>query len=402
MRRTLLFPCAFLLVQGSMAQDYPMVDLTMSDNGKGQVELRIRTDGYFDGCPSAFTFTLRWPASAGVALDTAVRCYPFQDVVPVSAVAPVVNGEYMYRTFNGFSVSMLYDYGLAFETGHEYPICTADILVPGTVVELVDDAWTIANNRSFYVSLGGAERTGDYFESPEPDVSIHTQDQGTGYLDVILTPADDFFGWVTDIDFTVRWPAGSGVSLGTVLQNEEVAEYMPIEKVGGEVTAGGFTYQKFHGEGVKSIANSDDAWHAGQDVTALSVPIFGISQGITVINDEWTAANDGNYLIELNGHGHEGLIEGIAMGMTTIAEEGLGATVLSVANGFNLSVDLPNTVQTATFSLYNAAGQAMWSTTREGAHGRMNVLAETGPISDGLYILSVRHGERSLTKRVVR
>jgi hypothetical protein len=83
-------------------------------------------------------------------------------------------------------------------------------------------------------------------------------------------------------------------------------------------------------------------------------------------------------------------------------EEGLSASVLPVSNGFNVSLDLPNTPCTTSFSLHNAAGQAVWSTTRENAHGRMNLLAETGPVSDGLYILSVRQGERSLTKRVVR
>ena len=80
----------------------------------------------------------------------------------------------------------------------------------------------------------------------------------------------------------------------------------------------------------------------------------------------------------------------------------LEATVSSVANGLNLVLDLPGTALPTTISLHNAAGQAIWSSTREAVHGRMNLLAETGPVCDGLYILSVRQGERSLTKRVVR
>lgn len=376
--------------------------MTMGDNRIGQIEFRIRPASDFAGIMSALTFTVRWPASAGMALDTAVRCYPFQDAVPVSAVQPVVHDGWMYRTFNGFGLTALSELDLAWEAGREYPICTADILVPGTAMELMNDAWTAANNRSYFCSLGGFEAIGVLYPSPEPDVSIRTQDQGTGDLDIILTPQSDFFGWVTDLDFTVRWPEGSGVSLGIPEQDMEVAEYLPIEKVGGEVNAGGFTYQKFHGEGVKSIANSDDAWLAGQDVIALSVPVFGDASGIMIMNDDWTAANDGDYLIELNSNGHEGTIEGIAMGVTPVVQEGLDATVHPVPNGFNVSLDLPGSPRTATLNLHNAAGQLMWSITREGAHGRMTVLADTGPVSDGLYILSVNHGERSLTKRVVR
>jgi hypothetical protein len=393
---------AFMLIAPSIRAQVPTVDLTMSDNGKGQVEFRIRLDQDFDGIMSSLTYTVRWPASAGVALDTAVRCYPFQDVVPVNAVLPAVNEGWMYRTFNGFSLSVLADNDLVWQAGREYPICTADILVPGTTMELVNDAWTSANNRDFFSSLNALEATGILYASPEPDVSIRSQDEGTGNLDIILTPETDFFGWVTDLDFTVRWPAGSGVSLGTTLQNEEVAEYLPIGKIGPEVTAGGFTYQRFHGEGIKSIANSDDAWHAGMGVTALSVPIFGTAQGIGVVNDEWTMANSGNYTIKLNSHGHTGLIEGIALGLATAPKEPFEASVTSAANGFNLVLDLPGTAHSTTLSLHNAAGQAIWSTTREGAHGRVNLMAETGPVCDGLYILSVRHGERSLTKRVVR
>ncbi len=383
-------------------EDAPTIDLTMSDNGKGQIEVRIRPDGYFNQLMSALTFTVRWPASAGIALDTAVRCYPFQDVVPMSAVQPVVNGEWMYRTFNGFSVSLLSDFDLAWYAGREYPICTADILVPGTTMELINDDWTTANNRSFFASMGGYDKTGVIYPSPEPTVAIRSEDHGTGDLDIVLTPANDFFGWVTDLDFTLRWPAGSGVSLGTAVQDVEVAEYLPIAKVGGEITAAGFTYQRFHGEGVKSIANSDDAWHAYQDVIALSLPVFGVQQGMMVVNDAWTAANEGDFLLELNSKPREGVIEGIAMQVATHPTNELNVSVLTKANGFNLLMDLPDPPKTATISLINAAGQTIWSTTRDGAHGRMSLMAETGPVCDGLYILSVRHGERSLVKRVVR
>lgn len=393
----LLLPC------GAIAQDdAPLIDLTMDDNGHGQLEFRIRPNGYFDGIMSAITFTVRWPASAGVALDTAVRCYPFQDVVPVNAVAVQTNGEWMYRTFNGFSLIMLADMGLAWEEGHEYPICTADNLVPGTTFELVNDAWTAANNRDYYASLGGSDRTGMLFPSMEPDVDIHTVDQGTGQLDVVLTPDGDFFGWVSDIDLTVRWPAGSGTTIGALIQNAEVAEYLPMHAVGTTVTAGGFNYQRFHGEGVKSIANAGDAWLAGEGIVLMSLPIFGSAQGLLIANDDWTVTNEAAYAIELNGAEHTGSVEGIAMNAPTAYADELTLVARPLADGFDLSMELPGKAAHTDLSLYNAAGQLLWSGSREHASGRVNMQAGTGAIPEGLYILSVRHGDRSLVKRIVR
>lgn len=401
--KTFHFAISAIACLCTQAQDtVPLVDMTMSNNRKGQVEFRVRPAGDFAGVVSGLTFTVRWPASAGMALDTAVRCYPLQDVVPVSAVPVVVHGNWMYRTFNGFGLTALSDMGLTWQDGREYPICTADILVPGTTMELVNDEWTSSNNRNYFCSLGGLEAIGSIFPSPEPDVAIRAEDQGTGVLNIILTPQSDFFGWVTDLDFTVRWPAGSGLSLGEPMQDAAVAEYIPIEKIGGEVTAGGFTYQKFHGEGVKSIANSDDAWRAGQDVIVLSVAMFGQVPGIAVVSDDWTSANEGDYSIILNGEDHTGPIEGIALSLPARTADDIRATAFPTPQGFDLMVDLPDGARTASFSLFNAAGQLIWNTIRERAQGRTNLTAATGPIPDGLYILSVRHGERSVTRRVIR
>ncbi len=397
----LAIPLALIGLRGA-AQDLPTADLTLADNRNGQVEVRMRVDSNFDGIISALTFTLRWPTSAGMAVDTAVRCYPFQDAVPMTATAVQTSGGYMYRTFNGFSITVLSEVGVTMLAHQEYAICTADILVPGTQVELVNDTWTDANNRSYYCSLNAVDRTGLLFPSPEPDVALHSENPGTGSLQVMLTPGSDFFGWVTSIDFTVRWPAGTGTSLGTGTQSEEVAGYLPVHRIGGEINSGGFIYQRFHGEGVKSIANAGHAWHDGQDVNILSIPIFGDGQGLMVMNDEWTAAEDADYRILLNGVDHTGPLEGIAMGLTPTAPTEITATVRTLTDGFELALELPGKATMTTLHLHNAAGQHVWNASRNGLHGRVNLVAATGALPEGLYILSVRHGERSLTRRIIR
>ncbi len=391
-----------LLTPSARAEDVPTVDITMADNRQGQVEIRMRLDEDFDGVVAALTFTLRWPASAGLAVDTAVRCYPFQDAVPMSATAVQTSAGYMYRTFNGFSITAMWEVGLLMAANHEYAICTADILVPGTQVELVNDTWTDANNRSFFCSLGGYEATGVIFPSPEPDVAILAEDQGTGNLDLNLTPEADYFGWVTSIDFTLRWPASSGVSFGSLDQDQLVASYLPLNKVGSEVNAGGFLYQRFHGTGTMSIANAGAAWLGDQPVVLASLPISGSTTQFQVVNDSWTGNNDGDYLIELNGVDHSAPLPGSTTSLNPATDRALSAVARPVANGFDLLIDLPATPAATRISLHNAAGQLLWNTARENVHGRMNILAATGDAPDGLYILSIQHGERSLTKRLVR
>ncbi len=402
--RALLLSAALnlTLLSASFAQGVPTVDVTMANNRQGQVEIRVRLDQGFDGVFSTLGFTLRWPASQGVAVDTAVACYPFQDALPVSAQPVQTVGDYMYRTFLGTGVTLLSDAGFAIEPDREYAVCTADLLVPGSTVELINDAWTTANNRDFFSSLGGEEATGTIYHSPEPVVDIHSFNGGVGAVNVMLTPHDDFFGWVTDLGFTLRWPASSGVHLDAVAQAPEVAEYLSIVKTGPETTVDGYTYQRFDGTGHKSIANSEDAWWNSTDITVVSIPISGTTEDIRIVNDAWTGANDGDYRIELNGLGLEGQVEDLSTAIAASTTGSLEATIIPCANGFDISVDVPATPGKTTFTLYNATGQSIWSSIREHASGRTRLIAETGATPSGLYILSLTQGDRTLTKRVVR
>ncbi len=403
MRALLLFAALNLtLLSASLAQGVPTVDVTMANNRQGQVEIRVRLDQEFSGVFSTLGFTLRWPAAQGVAVDTAVACYPFQDALPVSAQPVQTVGDYMYRTFLGTGVTLLSDAGFSIEAGREYAVCTADLLVPGSTVELLNDAWTTANNRDFFSSLGGEEATGAIYHSPEPVVDIHSYNGGVGAVNVILAPHDDFFGWVTDLGFTMRWPASSGVHLDAVSQAPEVAEYLTIVKTGPETTVDGYTYQRFDGTGHKSIANSNDAWWNSTGITVVSIPITGSTEDIRIVNDAWTGANDGDYRIELNGLGLEGEVEDLSTAIAPSANGSLEAMVVPCANGFDISVDLPATTGKTVFALHNATGQLLWSSIRENARGRTSVIAETGAIPAGLYILSVGQGDRTLTRRVVR
>lgn len=279
----------------------PQVDITLADNGNNQLEVRLRPNGPFNEVVSGVVFTLRWQETVSPVLSVFEPTWPQSEYVPLYST-PIVNGGngYLYRTYNAVALSLLSDFGLAWEGGQEYTICTMDILAPGAEVFLGNDAYTAANNRNFFVSLNGVSRTGTVYESPTPSTRASAVNSGSGFIDVLLTPESDYFGWVNEIDFTLRWPA-NGASLGAIEQADSVLSNLPVSKMGGEVTEGGFTYQRFHGEGTRSLAVSHLGWMANEDHRLLRLPVIGTMTDATVADDEWTNDHDGNYSLLLNG-----------------------------------------------------------------------------------------------------
>lgn len=286
----------------SVAQ-LPTMDLTMVENGNGQLEVRARPDDDFGGLFAALTFTIRWDSTAGVALDTAVRHPAAMDYMPVSSQAPVYySGGYAYRVYNGFSFSPIVASASAFQAHREYPLCTIDILVPGTPFELVNDAWTSANNTDFFVSLNGTEMTGMYYVSPTPTIDIRASSNGAGTVDVFVRPDLNFFGTVNQLDFTLRWPTTGGATAGAVQQTAPENIYLPLQKNGPETTEAGYTYQRFTGGATISLAAAAAGcgWTAGEDRSIMSIPI-STNAAVEVVNDGWTDQNDGDFFVKLDG-----------------------------------------------------------------------------------------------------
>lgn len=296
------------ILAGSLALSgtaQPVVDITMADNGNNQLEIRLRPNGSFANIVSNVVFTLRWQEELGPALSLIQPVYPASEYLPLGQSAIINGGNgYLYRTFTSVSLSPLSDFGVSWEGGIEYPLCTIDVLAPGVDVFLGNDAYTAANNRNFYLSLNGVNRTGTVFESPRPTVNAMAVNSGNGYIDVLLTPGTDFFGWVNSVDFTLRWTAGA--TLGEVWQDENVSENLPIAKVGVPTTIDGFTYQRFHGTGASSLAVAALGWTANEDHLLIRLPVSGNPGEPVVANDSWTQANEGTYSIFLNGYQQAG------------------------------------------------------------------------------------------------
>lgn len=145
---------------GASAQ-LPTLDITMVPVGGNQLEVKVRPDANFDGLFSSLVFTVRWETSSGATLSSAGQPVPVGDYMPVSSPGGMVDdGGYRYKSYVGFGFNTLVDAGTNWVAGTEYTLITLQVQNGTSTFEIVEDAFTLANNGNYYVSLNGADRTG--------------------------------------------------------------------------------------------------------------------------------------------------------------------------------------------------------------------------------------------------
>lgn len=373
---------AFGIAASSLAQQLPHVDITLADNGADQLEVRIRPTADFNQMASNLVFTLRWQEQFGPALTPVAPVYPQSEYLPLSTMDLMNGGNgFLYRTFSAVAMAPMSEFGAAWQGGVEYPVCTLDVLTPGVEVILGNDDFTTANNRDFFMSLNGVDRTGGFFESPVPGVRASAVNSGNGYIDVLLTPEDDYFGWVNEIGFTLRWPA-NGSNLGAIIQTDAMLENLPIAKVGPEITLNGFTYQRFHGEGTRSLAVSHLGWTSNEDHQLLRIPVIGAIADATVADDAWTSTNDGAYSIVLNGQQRADGTDELLTSTGPVFAEVIPAMQV-VGDELRVTTS-PNGSGTLLLTVLNASGQPIAQ--HRAKWGVVERISLSG-VSSGIYVL---------------
>jgi len=156
----LLFAAATLFTANTItAQD--QVDVGLYHNGD-KLEVRVRPASSFNGIFSSMVFTIRWDAASGATLGAIQQEGAPAQYLPISRSGALrENGSQNYQVFAGFGVTPMAALETAWAAGQEYVIATIPVSGKGEF-ELLNDAWTAeaANNADYYVSLGGADRTG--------------------------------------------------------------------------------------------------------------------------------------------------------------------------------------------------------------------------------------------------
>ncbi|MBS1944511.1 MAG: hypothetical protein JST98_04765, partial [Bacteroidetes bacterium] len=129
------------------------------------VQVKTNSTAPFGGILSAMTVTIRYNAASGAALGAGTSFCSAWSTFPPSPV--VTNGGIAYRTYNGFGISRLDDTpfnggcGTTIPQGTWFTITTIPVTGSAcTAFTLGNDAYTTAQNRNYYISMGGWDVTG--------------------------------------------------------------------------------------------------------------------------------------------------------------------------------------------------------------------------------------------------
>ncbi len=243
-----LFP--LLASFGSSAQ-LPQVDITLVESAPGELEVRVRPDAAFDELFSALVFTIRWDAASGASLGNESQQPPVNGYMSINkSGGEVDDGGYRYQIFAGFGFSTLAAVGTGWGPGVEYPLMTVPVLSGSSSFQIVNDAWTGANNGNYYVSLNGVDRTGAIYSGSEgilgadgPAVRLEPN-PGEGVIWLTLTGADE-----RDVQLEVLDAMGRTVIRKTLRGGGSLREPIDLSRTGAgayllKLTAGDATFTR--------------------------------------------------------------------------------------------------------------------------------------------------------------
>jgi len=152
--RSALIPVLFLPL---LASAQPPTDITIVNTGIGELEVRIRPSGDFDGFFAASVFNVRWLDASGVTLGEVVNQLPPSVHYVSESGNMVIEGIYRYQIFAGFGNVPLSNSGASWTGGEEVLLCTIPVPMDGTVYEIIEDDWigSPENNGDYYISFNG-------------------------------------------------------------------------------------------------------------------------------------------------------------------------------------------------------------------------------------------------------
>ena len=162
----LIASAALVLGLSPMAHAQSPVDIGMYRNGD-QLDVYVKPSSDFGGIVSSLVFAIRWDGSTGATLGTMVQEGPAAQYLPTMRSGAVrEQGSQRYQVYAGFGITPMESTGARWLAGKEYLVAT--IPVTGKAdFEIAQDAWTsdAKNNASYYLALGGADRTGGIYKS---------------------------------------------------------------------------------------------------------------------------------------------------------------------------------------------------------------------------------------------
>jgi hypothetical protein len=128
----------------------------------------------------------------------------------------------------------------------------------------------------------------------QPVTGLRLVQQGT-QLELRLSPASGFGGLVSNVQATLKAPAGASLSGWAA-----PAAWLPIGPSGPPVTIGDTVYQRVSGTGLLTLAAAGQPWNAG-DTPPVLYAASSTSAAWTLAGSGWTGLENGAAYVELDG-----------------------------------------------------------------------------------------------------
>jgi len=235
-----------------------------------------------------------------------------------------------------------------------------------------------------------------------PLVDATLVDNGNNELEVRVRPDGFFDGLFSSIVFTIKWDAADGANLGSITQPLPADEYISINKSGAEQNDMGDRYQVFAGFGFTPLSNVPFSWTAGNEYVLMTIPVINGSSTFELLNNSWTAVNNADYYVSLNGLDRTGVLYQISTGVTMGDAALKGFDVQPNPSegqvSLNFQVAAPQDVR---IEVLNSVGQAVLTERLPSFSGPCQVTLDLSPFGSGVYMLNLRTATGVTTQRLV-
>lgn len=219
-----------------------------------------------------------------------------------------------------------------------------------------------------------------------PVVDIALVPNASNQLEVIIRPDASFDGFFAALVFTIRWQESDGANLGSIIQDQDVQDYMNVNKSGPEQVSGPYRYQVFSGFGGSPLSDVEQSWSPGQEIVLCKVNILNGSSFFSISDDAYTESVNGSFFVSLNGQNRTGEIYSFT---TSLAEAPLAPGAWLGPNPTHGPVDLVlSTDGPSQVEVYDGAGRLVMTerfTALAGERHPMDLRA----MVNGTYVLRI-------------
>ncbi len=204
--------------------------------------------------------------------------------------------------------------------------------------------------------------------------------------------------------FTVRWSNSSGADLGNIQQLPIEQDVMNINASGPVQVDGNYRYQVYAGFGFSILNDVGFAFSASQEFVLCRIPVVNAMDVFSIVNDTWTAGNNADYYVSLNGANATGVIyetsTGVQQGPALAGE----LSVWPNPTGDRLTVSLGTGVEEGPVELELIApdGQLLLRSRMQLSAGKGTQVLDLRGLDAAVYLLRARSEKGARTVPVVK